>query len=690
MQSKLESAKEAIAQKDFKKLDDLWTEIIIDKQIQLSDILELTNELGKQGSSDQALFLLEVTTSHLESENEYRKLIEVYKNILQYRKENTSIRKELVNLYKKLYADSKYIAEYVNISGLDTNEPIYKALGKLEEFLRYDIGKYFYFERYGLGEIIDTNPVKKEIVINFEKKARHFLTIDVAKGLLIPINNTHFLHKKLKNIQELREMALSDPAGFMKFMLKSFGTALTASQIKIHLTDILEKEEIDRYWERARKKLEKDKNIKVSGKPAKTFLYMEFGVNQYEEAILAFEKATPQEKYLVAQDYARKMPAVFQQIMPKLVELGNKIYEQEPALALDILLLCNGLKLEANFSYTIDKILETTEPENIVKDLKDLDHQSMLLKIIKERKPDKWVDVLKALLLSTDNFKLLDEIAQNFKADPKKLSEIYYTIFSLPRQYPAQFQWLIKNMKDGSLNEYLNPAFIPKLIDSLEYIKGIKSTISQILSLETFDAIIKNGDDENIQRIIKSINSSSVLADYQKKDFLRIIEYYSPHLFAKDKDIDIIYTTERALNRKKEELQRLMTIEIAENKKEISRAREFGDLSDNFEYKAARERQDQLYQKLRMLEAELKKVKIINPSAIDTSRVTVGTKVTLSSLQNGDITSFTILGRWDTDLTKNIISNEAPVAKSLLGKACGEKLIVNNIKYEVMNIEAGL
>lgn len=684
----IELAKELIVRRDFKTLDDLWTEIIMDRQVKLDDLFKIATELKKCGESERVFLLLDILVSHLESEAEYDKAIEVYKNMLRYSKEDPKIRKKLVGLYNRLYKDSRHINDYIEISGINKTAPIFQAIEKLEEFLHYDIGKCFYFERYGIGEVIDTVPSKKEVVINFEKKERHFLTLAVAKGLLLPITEEHFLYKKYKNISELKEMVLSQPTETIKFMLKSFKKPLTTSQIKMHLDGIVEKSALNKWWEKTRKNLGKDKTIKVSGKTLKNYTYVESGVDRDEEAIIAFEKATPKEKYLLAQDYVKKMPEVFKHIFPQLVELGNKKYEHDPALALDILLLCNSSKFKPGLLYTIDKIFENVKPEDIIKNLNNLEHQHRLLKIIEERNPDTWPDIFESLLFSVDNSKLLDEIARLLQGVPDKLNELYYSIFSMPKQHLEQYQWLLKKIQKGSLTEYLNPKFIPRFIDSLGYVKGIKTTINKILSLENFDKMLRKTKEEDARRIIEAINSSSILTDYEKKNYLRIVEYYFPHFFAKK--IDVVYTTEDALNRKKEELNRIYTIKIPENKKEISRAREFGDLSDNFEYKAAKERQDQLYQKLKMLNAELEKAVIIDLRKIDTSSVNIGTRVTLKNLKKDKLINYTILGRWDTDLEKNIISNEAPIAQSLLSKECGDKVILNDIEYEIINIEKGL
>jgi transcription elongation factor GreA-like protein/transcription elongation GreA/GreB family factor len=684
----IQSAKDAVGRRDFEKLDDIWPELIIDKQTNLKDLFEITTALKRSEESERALFLLELLASHCESEAEHHKTIAVYKHILQYRREDDIIRKKLVALYKVAYHESSHINEYIDISGISGSEPLFKSIERLEEFLHYDVGKCFYFERYGIGEVIDTIPSRREIVINFEKKERHFLTLAVAKGILLSISKEHFLYKKYKDVNELQNMAQSQPVEIVKFILKSFHEPLTASQIKSHTEGIVDKSALNKWWEKTKRSLEKDATIQISGKTAKTYAYIESGVDREQEAIAAFEKARPTEKYLLAHEYAKKMPTVFSHIEPHVATLGNSIYEREPALALDILFLLDDAQSKLQLSYTIEHILERTTLHDILTKMNNFAHQQKLLQIIKEKNPSTWIPIFESLIVSVDDFKVLDEISKHLQNTSAKVNEVYYSIFSMPKQHPHQYQWLLRKIQKGNFTEYLSARFLSKFIDSLEYVKGIRSTVMKILSLKDFDKMIKDAHEDDIQHIIESINRNSILTDSEKKDYLRIIEHHFSRFFSRE--IDIIYSTKQALIKKRAELHHMYTVEIPENKKEISRAREFGDLSENFEYKAAKERQDQLYQKLKTLDAALKKTVIIDPQKIDTACVSIGTKVTLKNRKNDEAISYTILGRWDTNLDKNIISNEAPIALFLLGKVCGDTVILNDVEYEIVRVEKGI
>lgn len=117
---------------------------------------------------------------------------------------------------------------------------------------------------------------------------------------------------------------------------------------------------------------------------------------------------------------------------------------------------------------------------------------------------------------------------------------------------------------------------------------------------------------------------------------------------------------------------------LAEMKKEfeelpaiIAEAREKGDLKENAEYHAARERQGILQAHIAKLEGDLSGVQIVDPSALSPDLVTFGKTVKLEDLNTGEELEYTILGELEADMEKNEIGITTPVAKGLLGKELG-------------------
>jgi transcription elongation factor GreA len=113
-------------------------------------------------------------------------------------------------------------------------------------------------------------------------------------------------------------------------------------------------------------------------------------------------------------------------------------------------------------------------------------------------------------------------------------------------------------------------------------------------------------------------------------------------------------------------------------------------LSENFEYKAAKERQDQLFEKAKTIESELQRIQLIKPGKVNTHIVEIGTAITLEKADTEAVVTYKILGRWDTDLSNNVISNEAPLARSMLGKQIGDSITIEGIEYKISAITNAL
>jgi transcription elongation factor GreA len=679
-----EEIRRAISERDFPRLESAWMEMLENRDAPLKDFLVIAQELKKAQVNDRALLLLEILAGNYEAIGDKKQALEVYKNMVFYTHNLVVIRKKIIGLYREIYRKSEHIEEYLTLANLENEEQLPRALDRMDEYLAFDVGRHFFFDRYGLGEVVEVNPRKKEVVINFEKKERHFLTFDVAKGLLQPVPEDHFFYKKYKLPQEIRAMAESDPAGLVRFLLRSVNQPLSPAQIKSYLVGTVSEGEAGKIWEKAKKKIETDANIRIAGRAQKTYHYVEAGFDRAAEALTAFKRADPRERFRLAEEYSRKKPEVFKLIVSPLIKEANDAYPKDPALALDIYLLCRDQKIETGFDFDLETMFRTVKPQTLIGGLDDLEHQQYLIKFIKEKNPDTWPRVLKELMLTLEEFPVLNELQSELAAQPEMLTDIYQSIITLPSHYSRPFPWFLKKLSEGELNDYLSTAYLPKILDGLEFVKSQKTVMKKILSLENFDRLLKNATDDDAQRILNALKASKAFAEYEKRDFYRIVEYYHPHLFARVEDV--IYVTAASLKAKQAEMENILSVAIPQNKQEISRAREFGDLSENAEYKAAKEKQDQLYQKLKNLEAELPKVRVIDPAKTDTSRVAVGTRVTIINRASGETTVYTILGRWDTDISRNVISNEAPTAQHLLHKTVGEKVVLNGVEYEVKNI----
>ncbi len=140
----------------------------------------------------------------------------------------------------------------------------------------------------------------------------------------------------------------------------------------------------------------------------------------------------------------------------------------------------------------------------------------------------------------------------------------------------------------------------------------------------------------------------------------------------------------------KEELDRLMKVERPSNVKAIAEARAHGDLSENAEYHAAKERQSFIEGRINELRDKLSRAQVIDPSKINHTKVAFGAKVTVVDLDTDAEQVFTLVGSEEADAKQGKISMSSPVGRALMGKEVGDVTVIKapakTIEYEITDI----
>ena len=132
------------------------------------------------------------------------------------------------------------------------------------------------------------------------------------------------------------------------------------------------------------------------------------------------------------------------------------------------------------------------------------------------------------------------------------------------------------------------------------------------------------------------------------------------------------YVTKETFELMKQELHTLKAVDRPAASRAIAEAREKGDLKENAEYDAAKEAQGMLEAKIKQLETVIATSKIVDTNSIDTSKVTVLTKVTITNLATKKTVTYKIVGEKEADLKAGKISASSPIGKGLIGKHVGE------------------
>ena len=151
------------------------------------------------------------------------------------------------------------------------------------------------------------------------------------------------------------------------------------------------------------------------------------------------------------------------------------------------------------------------------------------------------------------------------------------------------------------------------------------------------------------------------------------------------------FMTQEGLQRTKERLDFLKSVKRQEVANKIAEARSYGDLSENSEYDLAREEQASVESEIFELETKLKSAEIIDPKKINTNKVGIGCKVTITNVKTNQTVEYKIVGDTDSDPLNGLISNVSPIGAGLIGKKAGEVAIIKTpagmVQYKVVKIK---
>ena len=230
-----------------------------------------------------------------------------------------------------------------------------------------------------------------------------------------------------------------------------------------------------------------------------------------------------------------------------------------------------------------------------------------------------------------------------------------------------------------------------------EILNHVNSTENKKINSTATDLLFKNdtlvnymfaNDEQTVNRMYTLINDlADIDPSYKAQLRAKIMEKYPEFKFhvAEEKTAQPkgMLVTAKKLAEKKAELEKIQTVEIPENAREIAEAKAQGDLKENAEYKAAKEHQHMLNEKANKIQSELNRAVIFDPTTITTAIISFCTIATLHNEDTNKDEVYTILGPWESDPDNNIISYMAPFGNAIMDKKVGESITfsINDHKY---------
>jgi transcription elongation GreA/GreB family factor len=551
---------------------------------------------------------------------------------------------------------------------------------------------------WGFGRIKTVDTVFARFMIDFDNKAGHTMDLAFAAQSLKPIAKDHILARKASDLETLRQMAATQHLELVKLVLNSYGGKATVEQIQQALVPDVICDDWKKWWEAARRELKKDGHFQVPLKKTEPIIYQVKEVSLQDRLMEEFRAAKGlKARILVASELLRnahdltdKVAAATEVIAALNTELVS--YQRtQPAVALEAIFVRDDVReatgvppsegeLTAQSIWARDSKLGP-----LLEGLPASKHRRAL-ESFKAAHPEHWHDALQAALNNV-SAKLCHELA-GLLIQEGKIGLLKETVARLVSQHTASSElllWLAKDRND-SFADILGPEVFRAMLTAMERDQFNERRSNRLRDFILDDQqllveLIGSADFEVIKDLTRALQLSPSFDDMDKRSLLaRIVKSYPAVQVLisgeQTKQEATLLVSWESLERRKNEYHELVEKKIPANSKEIAVARSYGDLSENHEYKAAKEMQKLLMVRKVDLETQLVRARGTDFAAPRTDVASIGTIVQATDLATSQPEHFSILGAWDSDPEKDIISYLSPVAQSLLGHKVGDEVEV--------------
>jgi transcription elongation GreA/GreB family factor len=673
---------------EFEKLENLLMERLDAVPGDIDFFIPAYRAFVKRLQSERALAILQLHIDCLRERGELSVEIKLLRIVLEFWPECGLCREGILSHLRTLYAASPNFDRLAKQLKIHDPGADLDALRQFELWLRYDEGQAIYMPQKGLGRIKEVNFTLGVVRASFEGKEQISLKIDEAQRLMQSLSKDHFLSQKLDRPEALKAMAQNDPGELLRLLFASVKRPLVLSELRDMLSGVISEAAWSAWWGRARK----DNRLMIGSGAKPEVAWNESAADAAIAIGNRFTHASPYEKLEMMEKHAGRSTVLAEDMLQSLVKDANEALSSNPALALEIALTLETVPhaKDAPFSFTLNDLFARAEAADIIAGVKDRLMRRKAAQLVAEARDD-WPEVYVRLLRTEADAQSLAMmyVMLREKAGLALQQALEHT-FSDPPTAPRFYVWLCSEVpKRPELKEHANWAFLQSLLRVLDnsVFKGNHANLRKLFDLgEAVDYAVSTIDVECAGRLLEALAREGTLEDYRKERLRQDIYQRYPQLHEKKEHV--FYVTAEALEKKRVEFEQLIRVDIPHNSREIQRTREYGDLRENFEYHAARARQEMLSSRAKTLHDQLGFSRTIAFESVDISKISIGTKVFLRGVDNQeDLINLSILGPWDSDPAKNILSYTSAAGAALLNASLGADVVFNEKKYVVEKIE---
>lgn len=712
----MEEFQKAVANHDYPSFLRFWEEYCAQEEVppkELKQILELAKKapfvdnFGRH--IERAIPLWKKLEPDATSDDILRLLIDI----------QTANSPELGELaYEHLrvrHGSEPHFSEKIRLVGLRAKEEFQGAISNYELLSHLDKGKYvFHTGGWGVGEVLDVSVLREQLSLEFDYVPGHKeLSFANAFKMLVPIPDDHFLALRFGKPDLLERQARENPVEVLRMLLRDLGPK-TATEIKDELCELVipEKEWV-RWWQAARMKARKDTMIETPEDIRDPFRLRGEEVT-HEERLQGVLLTKPDANTLIhmMHSFMKDFPETLKNetfratLQSKLKEVLS-CEEITDSQELQIHFFLQDLSGEKEYAPIAGLLKHLKSIEDLIQGIDLTAFKKRALVEIRRVRAD-WQEIFLNILFVVGLNPLRDYILRElvaFEEAREPLSARLEELINYPHQHPDVFLWYFQKAVEEEGIPFANRTGMQRLFESLfillnhveqtpshkEYIKKIHSLLSAG-RYAVVRKIMQDASLEGVKEYLLLATKCHSLSDHDLKILHSLAEVVYPSLGKLRKkhgeaatEVEEILTTAEGYQKLQERIQTIATVETVDNAKEIEVARAHGDLRENAEFKASLERRDRLQSELKFLSDQLNHMRIVSKEEISSHTVGFGNVVECKN-SNGHAICYTLLGPWDADTDKQILSFQSKLAQTMKGHAVGEQFSFQGERYTITSI----
>ncbi len=690
-----------IEQKNFDAVEDAWMGHMEEEPENLPFFFAVASAVKKKGGVASALSWLRFLADYEAERGDGDRQLAVLLEIARMSPTDPEIRKELEAALRTRFASHPALAAVFAHFPLQSPADAAEAAGKIARWLRFSPGEIYFMPGRGAGRIVELNPALDVIRLEFAD-AKLPLSLVNAEVNLSALPREHFLRRKLEEPEAMRELVERQPAEAVRRLLESFGRSMTLAEVKENLAGLVDESRWGSFWAAARK----HPQLVSSGTGKSAMVSWSSSAGEAEESVhREFEEAAPAQKIEIARKHARRSKELARFFGKTLAAESRRAAEEgHPALAWELSQAAVKLLPGEPETFPAAELLAGHDLPSVIGGIHDHVSREKALEAVRTSRAD-WADLFADRVFEEEDARVLTVLFTGLAEFPERSEELSRRILRSPRQAPRAFLWLCDRLRvEGkpaprgpggpqgpppTLIEHFPSHLFFSMLDALrqEEFSSYRARLKELFDPGDLAVSIvqSSASEEEARDYLSALERAGGLEEHRRALVKEALLMKFPALRGPAREY--LYSTSESIEVRRQELARLKQVELPVNAEAMRVAKDHGDLTENFEYHAARQRHEYLSARIASLSDELSRSRALDPSRIDTSQVRVGTRVTLREAETGAARPATILGPWDSRPEEAIYSYQSEFAQSLLGKQLGDRVQVGESEMEIVSIE---